>query len=142
MDTPTFTAGALTCRARRMPARTQFHVARRFGSLLGSVEAIETARKSADSLLAAAGPLGEVLAAIPDEQADYILDACLDAAEVQQQGGLGWAPLRVNGVTMYPLDMVGELTVAWHVIKANMAGFTDALSALGIEPSRIRPSTG
>jgi len=115
---------------------------RSFASLLGSVEAIDAARNSAESLLAAAGPLGEVLAAIPDAQADYILDACLDAAEVQQQGGLGWAPLRVNGVAMFPLDMIGELTVAWHVIKANMAGFTDALAALGIDASRIRTSTG
>lgn len=141
MESREFKVGALTCRAKAMPARTQFHVARRFGVILGKIDAIEAAR-GGGSALAAAGPLGEVLANMPDEQADYILDACLAAAEVKQTGGLGWAPLRVDGVGMYQLDMVGELTVAAHVIKANLAGFTDALSGLGIDPSKILRSAG
>jgi hypothetical protein len=142
MNATTFTVGNLKICPKRMPARTQFHVVRRFGTLFGKIAEIDAARKSDGGLLAAVGPLGDVLAAIPDEQADYILDACLSAAEVEQTGGLGWAPLRVNGATMYSLDMIGELIVATHVIKANLAGFTDALSALGIDVSRIRASIG
>lgn len=142
MTAATFPIGSLKCRARRMPARTQFHVARRFGSLLGRIEEIEHSRKAGGSFLAAAGTLGEVLANIPDAQADYILDACLDAVEVEQPGGLGWAPLRANGIAMFPIDMVGELTAAWHVIKANMAGFTDALAACGIDAAKIQASIG
>lgn len=141
MDSTEFKAGALTCRVKAMPARTQFHVARRFGVLLGKIEEIEAVR-AGGSTLAAAGPLGEVLAGMPDEQADYILDACLAAAEVKQSGGLGWAPLRANNVVMYPLDMVGELTIAAHVIKANLAGFMDALSGLGIDVTKILRSAG
>lgn len=141
MNTAEFTAGALTCRVKTMPARTQFHVARRFGTILGKLEEIEAAR-SGGSALAIAGALGETLANLPDEQADYILDACLAAAEVKQSDGLGWAPLRANGLNMYPLDMVGELTIAWHVLKANLAGFTGALSGLGIDVTKIIPSIG
>lgn len=136
-----FKVGALVCRAVRMPARTQFHVARRFGALLGKIEEMDALRVGG-SALAAAGPLGEVLASMPDEQIDYILDACLAAAEVEQNGGLGWAPIRVNGVVMYPLDMVGELTIAAHVIKANMAGFMSALGELGIDATKILKSIG
>lgn len=155
MDANTFEIGNLTIRPKRMPGRTQFHVARRFGVLLGkladilpAVEALRaqpTGGAKSDTeraLLAAAAPFGAVLAEIPDEQADYILDACLGAAEVKQPGGLGWAALRVNGVTMYPLDMVGELVVAAHVIKANLAGFTDALAGLGIDAAKILKSAG
>lgn len=123
-----FEAGALTIRPKRMDARKQFHVARRLGALLAKAGEIEAAK---DDPMKAAALLGDAVAALPDDQLDYILDAALDAAEVKDAGGTGWAPLRVRGQVMYPLDLPAMLAVAGRVLWANLRGFTSALPGLG-----------
>lgn len=123
-----FQAGGLTVRPKRMTARTQFHVARRLAALLG--RAGELQALAADPARAAA-LLGETIASLPDDQVDYILDAALAAAEVRQEGGAGWAPLQINGATMYPLDLAALLLVAGRVLWANLAPFIDGLPGLG-----------
>ncbi|WP_142850925.1 phage tail assembly chaperone [Telmatospirillum sp. J64-1] len=134
-----FTAGSLTLRAKRIDARKQFHVARRLASLLGRVGEIDAV---ASEPLKAAALLGEALAGLPDEQVDYILDVALDAAEVKQDGGTGWAPLRARGVLMYELDMPALLTVAGRVLWANMQGFMSALPGLGNQVQGLMASRG
>lgn len=128
MQTDEFQAGALTLRAKRMDARKQFHVARRLGTLLAKAGEIEAVKEDP---IKAAALLGEAVASLPDEQLDYILDAALDAAEVKDAGGTGWAPLRVRGQVMYPLDLPALLTIAGRVLWANLQGFTSALPGLG-----------
>ncbi|WP_142850866.1 phage tail assembly chaperone [Telmatospirillum sp. J64-1] len=134
-----FTAGGLTLRPKRIDARKQFHVARRLASLLGRIGEIEAV---AAEPLKAAALLGEALAGLPDEQVDYILDVALDAAEVRQDGGTGWAPLRARGVLMYELDMPALLTVAGRVLWANMQGFMSALPGLGNQVQGLMASRG
>lgn len=121
-----FKVGTVAYKAREMDAFKQFHVARRLGGLLGLVGSIQQAAKGEKSAGELLGPLGDALATMEDEPLNYILYACLDVTEVKQNGG-GWAPLRSNGVIMYPLNLASLLTVAAQVIKANMAGFMDAL---------------
>lgn len=134
-----FKAGGLTLRPVQINARTQFHVARRLAPLLGRVGEIEAVQ---DDPLAAAVVLGQAIAALPDDQVDYILDAALDGAEVKQDGGLGWQPLRVRGALMYPLDLPALLTVVGHVLWANMAGFMRALPDTGTLVQGLMGSRG
>lgn len=141
-----FTSGKLTFRTGRLDARKQFHIARRFAGLLGELDnlaALNAAMTTRDeaSLLAVAGCIGRAVAVLPDADADYVLDACLDAAEVRQDGGAGWAKLRSNGTTMYDLDMVQMLTVAGRVIQENMAGFMGALPGIGKPVGGAAPAT-
>ncbi len=146
MTQTSFKVGALTLRAKRMDARTQLHVVRRFGSFakhLTQLKAVFDAAKSgsqdADSILSVVGPLGEALAQLSDEQVDYIMDAALNAAEIKKDGDQGFAPLRANGVTMYQIDAVQELIIVAQVLKANLAGFITVLPALGIRPETPQP---
>lgn len=141
-----FTSGKLTFRAGRLDARKQFHIARRLASLLGELGSLAdlqgaVSRKDEASLLVLAGALGRALASLRDEDADYILDACLDVVEVRQDGGAGWARLRANGVTMYELDLAQLMTVAARVIQSNMAGFMAALPGLGSLAGGAEPAT-
>lgn len=129
-----FEVGALRLRPKVIAARTQFHIVRRLAPLLSSLTSLESLKKLPNEetgILKAAGLMGEALAKLDDATVDYVLDHVLTAAEVQQTAGLGWAPLRVNGVPMYPLDLMGEMTVAFHVLRANLAGFLSALPAAG-----------
>ena len=131
-----FKSGKLTFRAGRLDARKQFHIARRLASLLGELGSLADlqgalAQKDEASLLAVAGAVGRALASLRDDDADYILDACMDVVEVRQDGGAGWARLRANGVTMYELDLPQLMTVAARVIQSNMAGFMAALPEIG-----------
>ncbi|WP_413207761.1 phage tail assembly chaperone [Rhodospirillum sp. A1_3_36] len=131
-----FTAGPLTLKPKKMDARKQFHIARRLASLLAKVDGLPVGSfRSAGSATEAealkiAGAIGEALSSLPDEQVDYILDACLDTVDVKQTGG-GWAPLRARGVLMYPIDLPTLLIVVGRVLLGNLAGFTDALPGLG-----------
>lgn len=140
-----FQVGTLTLRSKTIPARKQFHVVRRLAPLLahlGDLAGLASDTRDEAAVLKAAGTFGQALAELTDEAADYVLDAALAAAEVQQSDG-GWAALRANGATMFPLDMPGELSVAFHVLRANLAGFIDALSATGLAAGRSnRPAGG
>jgi hypothetical protein len=145
MTQTSFKVGALTLRAKRMDARTQLHVVRRFGSFaknIGTFKAAFDAAKSGqatDDILSVVGPLGDVLASLPDDQVNYIMDAALNAAEVKQDGVQEFAPLRTGGVTMFQIDAVQELIIVAQVLKANLAGFMAVLPALGIRPETPQP---
>lgn len=154
-DFAEFQAGALTLRPKMIPTRKQFHVVRRLAPFIGQMGEIRPLLSNLQganlatltdddqaALLRAAGILGRAIAEMPDEAADYVLDAALAAAEVQQSDG-GWAALRKSGVTMFSLDLAGEMIVTIHVLRANLAGFIAALSALGPAAGRSnRPAGG
>lgn len=130
MESNEFEIGSRIYRAKALDARTQFHVARRLGVLMAPlIQAQEDLGEMTAE--AVAGPLFEALSEVPDKKLDYVLDACLGAAEVKQDGGLGWSPLHRNGVTMYPINMLDMLKITAQVILVNLGSFTGALPAGG-----------
>jgi len=111
-------------RAGRMDARRQFHVVRRLTPLISGLT--DLAALKADPM-AALGPIAETIADMKDEDADYILDACLSVAERQQAAG-GWAKVMQSGSLMFEdLDMADMLRLAGAVLWENLSGFFDAL---------------
>ena len=104
-------------RACVMDAFTQLHVVRRLAPVLGTMAPLvgKDAERDQDVLLKG---LADCVAGLKDEDVEYILNACLDAAERRNQGG-GWAPV---------------LLIAFHVIRHNLSGFfADLPSLSGLE---------
>jgi hypothetical protein len=125
----------------KLPAMTQFHVARRLAPLLRGAMGMQLTdlrivRNDAGEAVsldgdidAALGPLLEALPALKDEDVEYVVNRCLDAVSMRQPGG-AFAPLRANGVTMFPLDLPTMLRLTYEVIRENMAGFTVGLPSV------------
>ena len=119
-------------RATKMSAFAQFHVARRVGPFitkLGDLEALASSTKdsSLNEVLASVEPLLEMLAAMSDQNAEYILNACLDVVRIKQ--GTSYCPVRSNGGgLMYDFLGLPEMAqIAWKVMEHNLAGFFTAL---------------
>jgi hypothetical protein len=141
-----------------MDARKQFHVARRLGPVVGQLVPLgrilkeREEKKASDEevtqeelnkiLETILEPLLSSVADMSDERADYIIDACLDHVEVKQDSGLGWARLRMNGVVMYPLDLLGLFSAVRAVVEDNLGGFIDAQSATGKAEAASKESHG
>jgi hypothetical protein len=122
----------------KIPAMTQFHIARRLAPLLrGAVgmdlTGLSIIRNAAGEPVsldgdagAALGPLLDVLAALKDEDVEYVINSCLNAVSMKQPGG-AYAPVRANGVVMFPLGLPTMLHLSFEVIRENMSGFIDGL---------------
>lgn len=125
----------------KMSARKQFHVVRRLTPVLvdlapilkglkpGSAELQE--EDKAAIALKFIEPLGKALSNLKDEDADFILDNLLDTVSRSAGQGIGYTPIRVNGVMMFQdLEMFDELTLAFYAIKANFANFIPAIRSV------------
>lgn len=124
----------------KMPPRQQFHVLRRLAPLLGAlggavVSLLDDSKPKEEviaELVAGVGPLADALALMPDEQLDYVLDACLlhvRRLDVDQN----WHPIYLaNGKTplrkYVDIDAGMELRLVSEVIKENLSGFFGQLS--------------
>lgn len=128
-----FTVKDKTFSSGLMTAKKQFHVVRRLSPLLDGARAMldtPTLKKLLDSRsqpdIAIAdidmAPLLHVFASLPDADFDYVADVCMDVTEIRQEGG-NFAPLRVNGVQMFPLDLITVIAIVWHVLQDNLSGF-------------------
>lgn len=116
-------------RADAMSARTQFHVVRRIAkifeglsSLLGSTQD-ENEKKDKATVAQMGAALISAVGSLPDADADYIIDACLDTVKRDMGKGLGWADLRKDGVQMYRLSLFELGGVLFYVLKGNLDGF-------------------
>ncbi len=107
----------------KMASRTQFHVARRLGPIYGAI-AENISAVGASQGLSALLPMVDVLADLPDEPLDYVLDNCLSVVE-RQTGAGSWAKVAAsNGGLMFEdIDMKVMLQLAWGVIQQDFAGF-------------------
>jgi hypothetical protein len=125
----------------KLPAMTQFHIARRLAPLLRgamgmNLTSLSIVRNEAGEpvsldgdLDAGLGPLLEALSGLKDEDVEYVVNHCLDVVSVKQPGG-AFAPVRAGGVTMFPLDLPTMLHLSYEVIQENMAGFTAGLPSV------------
>ena len=114
-----------------MDARRQFHVARRLSAVLSpSADALGKVAPDADSkanIVAAIDGFFEALSTLPDDQLDYVIDACLDT--VSRKDGTQWSPIRRGGAMMYDLDLYTQGAIVYHVVKGALGGFFASLPA-------------
>lgn len=129
-----------TYRIGKMPARTQFHVLRRLGPLLTSLErlpAILAMVKQAEMtdedrvavFSSALGPLAQAMASMPDTELDYVLNACLSVCHRLGPDGKASPVLAMDGVGIMFADitMPAMLQLAMAVIEENFTNFFDML---------------
>ena len=136
-------------RTGTLNAFTQLHVSRRLAPLLPKLTALidgvggaddglmrallagqgQAEKTSADELNALLIPLADAVTVLPDADVEYIINACLDVASVKQAGG-AYAPMRTNGVAMFPVSAPEMLGIAFATLKENMADFFTGLSSL------------
>jgi hypothetical protein len=140
-----FDVGGHTYRAGRLIARTQFHIVRRLGTIAPAFGLLLAHAKDFKSApLSVAEPFLKALGDMPDETADYIIDACL--AVVERRDGSGqrnWFRIQApNGALAYDdIEMADMLTMVWHVLQANLKPFSfGALSAA--ETPEVAAATG
>lgn len=132
-------------RAGKMDAFQQLHVVRRLAPCLGKLAGLagsdlELKKDEAGNVVDVAGDIGpvvsslaEAVAALSDADAEYVINACLEAAECKNPGG-GWAPVRKGGATMYSLSLPAMLTISAKVMAVNLSDFfadLPSLSGLG-----------
>ena len=126
-----FEINGVQYRAAAMDARRQFHVARRLSAVLSpSADALGKVAPDADSkagFIAAIDGFFEALSTLPDDQLDYVIDACLDT--VSRKDGTQWSPIRRGGAMMYDLDLYTQGAIVYHVVKGALDGFFGSLPA-------------
>lgn len=119
-----------------LSGRQQFHVSRRIApALFGMMKGATNAAGLTEDLrkLASFEPLVEVLAGMPDEQADYVLDTCLSVVKRQVKangGNVAWADIfntQARALQYTDIDMPVMMQLAWAVIQANMGDFIGGL---------------
>ena len=119
-----FTIGEHVFRIEAMSPKRAFHIGRRLLPVLGGLAGF--ASKDVDlsdleTLGEALKPLGGVLAEMSDEQADYVIDACLASVKLQLPGGGGWAPIQTGGALMYDwIDPTLMIQLVFRVVQQNL----------------------
>lgn len=125
-----FEIGGVQYRAAAMDARRQFHVARRLSSVLSpSADAINGVKgsDSKGAFIAAVNSFVDAVSKLPDDQLDYVIDACLDT--VSRKDGSQWSPIRRGGAMMYDLDLYTQGAIVYHVVRGALDGFFASLPA-------------
>ena len=124
-----FEINGVQYRAAAMDARRQFHVARRLSAVLApSADAIGKSKDDKSvkgGIIAALDGFFDALSSLPDDQLDYVIDACLDT--VSRKDGTQWSPIRRGGAMMYDLDLYTQGAIVWHVVKGALDGFFASL---------------
>lgn len=123
-----FEINGVQYRAQTMDARRQFHVARRLSSVLSpSADAINGVKDSDSkgAFIAAVNSFVDAVSKLPDDQLDYVIDACLDT--VSRKDGSTWSPIRRGGAMMYDLDLYTQGAIVYHVVRGALDGFFASL---------------
>ncbi|MBB3808752.1 phage tail assembly chaperone [Pseudochelatococcus contaminans] len=119
-----FEASGHTYRYGRIDARRQAHIVRRLAPMMVSVTSASEAGSLSD--LASIEPLTKAVAAMTDEDFDYVVDICLSVTSRQQDGGLGWAPVwsaNARRMMFDDIDLLALLGIVSQVIQGNLGGF-------------------
>lgn len=125
-----FEINGVQYRAQAMDARRQFHVARRLSAVLApSADAINGVKDSDSkgAFIAAVNSFVDAISKLPDDQLDYVIDACLDT--VSRKDGTQWSPIRRGGAMMYDLDLYTQGVIVYHVVRGALDGFFASLPA-------------
>jgi hypothetical protein len=147
-----------TYRAGALSARDQFHIVRRLAPFLSSlapalgnidIKGFREAKAAGedpkeaikmDDLAKILPALGNALASMSDEQADYVIFGLLKVVVRKEANGLGWPSITNGNVLQYAdIDMMSMLAIAAQVLMANAGGFFDALNSVFSQPDQ-KPS--
>ena len=109
-------------------AFTQLHLVKRLAPVMGALKTLSDAydEDNPDAILE---PLGRAVGVLPDDDLDYIVNACLDAVQMRQAGG-AWARMRTGGALMFEPDLLTLLFLTFQVVKANLSTFFSGLASL------------
>lgn len=120
----------------KLPAMTQFHVARRIAPVLMALggaaviaEKMEKGEGDATNLLSdALGPLVEALSHMTDADANYVVGHSLSVCSIKQ--GNTWAKLwGASGLQFQDLELPVMMQLVGRCIIQNLGNFTKALPA-------------
>jgi len=130
-----FTAAGIEYRAGNINAREQFHIVRRLAPFLKALAPLmagmDVSKSDPMKAMAALPQIGEVLAQLPDEAADYVVFGLLACVSRKQDNGLGWAKVSNGTQLMFQdIDMMTMLTLAARALMANMQGFFSELRSV------------
>ena len=131
--------------AQKMPAKKQFHVARRLAPVLETLDGLipllkddvsfDDEERNLEAIFAIIKPFASVLQKMSDDDAEYILNQCLANCKIDVNGK--WANLRNGDRDMYQDISLTELVViAFNVIKFNLSDFTRAPQPASLQPGR------
>jgi hypothetical protein len=129
MDSKILTVKGASYSVGRLSAKNQFHVSRRLGPFLGDIMPnIQSLLKGKGDILDRAiefvPQIVKTLAAMSNEDCDFILDTCLAVVKFQQE--TGWVNVVTpNGVIMFSdqIDMLVMLELTAEVVQANLLEF-------------------
>lgn len=118
----------------RLTAMQQFHVSRRIAPIVPTLIPVflrvrasgKPLDKDLEGLAAALQPLADGLAALRDEDAEYVFGICLGV--VQRKQPTGWAKVWSGKETMFEdMDLSVTLPLVVQVITANLGPFIQGL---------------
>lgn len=118
-----FEVKGIKYRADAMSARVQFHVVRRLAKIFEGITALFGGDKGDANAAQIGAAILDSFGSLPDADADYVIDACLDTVKRDMGHGLGWADLRKGGTQMYPLSLYELGGTLFYVLKGNLASF-------------------
>jgi hypothetical protein len=129
-----FTIGSHDFRANPLAPKRAFHVARRIAPVIGGLKDLIPLLlgkgidlDDMEGVAAILEPIAQAMAKLPEDDADYILEHCLEVVQVKVEGGRGWAPIQTGGALMYEwLTMPMMLQIAWTVLQQNLTSFFPA----------------
>ena len=122
----------MTYRVGKLNALAQFHVSRRLAPVMAAIGlSLQSLTLGINADLtdfsAVLGPAAEVMAAMKDDDANYIIFTCL--AQVSRKDGERYAPVVNNGQFMYAdIDLPVMLRLVVEVLRTNLGNFLQELS--------------
>lgn len=134
-DPITFEIGGVNYQASHMDAITQFHVARRLAPVLPALKALSGTDGNGGPAWSSLSAISEIVAKMPDEDVNYVLDACLSRVSRRKEGETGWAKLwnsNAKALMFQDLTFPEMLMIAVQVIAGSLGNFM-----AGLLPSSI-----
>lgn len=122
-----FSVNGFDYRSSKMDALTQLHVVRRLSPVIGALREFAVEGVDATKALDALEPVAMVVAKIPDDDVNYIVNACLSTVQRKQDGDRGWANIWNSGAKrplFEDIAMVEMLTISGHVIMDALGNFS------------------
>lgn len=122
MDKKEIEVGGNTYLIGTIDARKQFHVARRIAPVLIALSSSLEGVASLDTMEKMMSKAAEVVSKMPEDDVDYVLNACLTVA--RRKSGDSWARV-MTGTNLQFADMGMDemLRITVETIKENLGGF-------------------
>lgn len=120
-----FSVGGKNFRADKMDCFKQFHVLRKAGPLYPSV--VGALKIKDQDLMLAVGYVAAAFARLSDDEANFIMNACLSTCAMKQ--GSVWSPIMSpSGALMFQdLALPEILEIVWKVLEYNFGPFIQGL---------------